>query len=101
MARVFKATFWQVCTRVIFFEAMPHIFLGLRLAISLSLVVTVVSEMFVGTESGIGQRIYDSYLTNSVITLYSYLIILGIIGYAINKTIIAIEERLIHWVGKR
>ena len=98
--RVFGATPWQVFRHVTFFEALPQIFIGLRLALSLSLIVTVVSEMFIGTDKGLGQRIYDSYLTNAVTTLYALLLVLGCLGYAINKASMEIEKRVIHWAGR-
>lgn len=99
-AQVFGANRWQVFRYVVFFEALPQIFIGFRLALSLSLVVTVVSEMFIGTDTGLGQRIYDSYLTGSVTTLYAFLLVLGLVGYAINKISMAIEKRLVFWAGR-
>ncbi len=98
--RIFGATRWQIFRHVVFFEALPQIFIGLRLALSLSLVVAVVAEMFIGTDTGLGQRIYDSYLTNSVTTLYALLLVLGGLGYALNKISMAIEHRVVDWAGK-
>ena len=97
MAKVFGATKFQIFRYVITFDALPQIFIGLRLAVSLSLVVTVVSEMFIGTDFGLGQRVYDSYLTNSVTTLYALLIVLGVLGYLLNKFVIVIGRRVVFW----
>jgi NitT/TauT family transport system permease protein len=99
-AQVFGASHWQIFRYVVFFEALPQIFIGLRLAVSLSLIVTVVSEMFIGTDTGIGQRIYDSYLTNSVTTLYALLLVLGLVGYALNKVSMEVEKRCVSWAGR-
>ena len=98
--KIFGGTGWQIFRCVVFFEALPQIFIGLRLALSLSLIVTVVSEMFIGTETGLGQRIYDSYLTSSVTTLYALLLVLGFVGYALNKISIALEKRIVFWAGR-
>lgn len=100
MAKAFGASPFQIFSRVIVFEAIPQIFIGLRLAVSLSLVVTVVSEMFIGTDFGLGQRVYDSYLTNAVTALYAVLILLGVMGYLLNKILLFIEKRYIFWAGK-
>lgn len=100
MAKVFGATHWQIFRKIIFFDALPQIFIGLRHAVSLSLIVTVVSEMFIGTELGLGQRVYDSYLTNQTPTLYALLILLGIMGYLMNKLVITIEKKFIFWAGR-
>jgi NitT/TauT family transport system permease protein len=101
MAAVFGANKLQIFCSITFFEALPQLFIGLRLAVSLSLVVTVVSEMFIGSDFGLGQRIYDAYLTNNINTLYAVLIVLGGIGYSLNKMVLWTEHRIVHWVGRR
>jgi sulfonate transport system permease protein len=100
MAKAFGANRWQVFWTVICYEALPQIFIGLRLALAIALVVTVVSEMFIGTELGLGQRVYDSYLTNSVSTLYALLLTLGIFGYLLNKLAVFCEHKIVFWAGK-
>lgn len=100
MASVFGATRFQIFRLVVIMDALPQIFVGLRLALTQSLIVVVVSEMFIGTDHGLGQRVYDSYLTNSVSTLYALLIVLGVIGYVLNKLFLVLESRLIFWTGK-
>lgn len=100
MATVFGASRMQTFRFITTMDALPQIFVGLRLALAQSLIVTVVSEMFIGTDFGLGQRVYDSYLTNSVPTLYALLIVLGIVGYAANKMLVQLESRIIFWTGK-
>ena len=100
MATVFGATRRQIFWRVVVFEALPQIFIGLRLALSLSMIVTVVSEMFIGSDRGLGQRIYDSYLTSQTTTLYAVLIVLGVLGYALNKIVMLAEQRFVFWSGR-
>ena len=97
MAKVFGATRFQIFQKIVIMDALPQVFVGLRLALSQSLIVVIVSEMFIGTEFGLGQRVYDSYLTNSVTTLYSLLIVLGLIGYSANKILVAIERKVVFW----
>ena len=100
MARVFGASPRQCFFQVTLLEALPQIFIGLRLALSTALIVTVVAEMFIGTEKGLGQRIYDSYLTSATPTLYAILIVLGLMGYWLNKIILWIENRFIFWAAR-
>ena len=100
MATVFGANQTQIFWRIVVFEALPQIFIGLRLALSLSMIVTVVSEMFIGSDKGLGQRIYDSYLTTQTTTLYAVLIVLGVLGYVLNKAIIFTEQRYVFWSGR-
>lgn len=100
MARVFGATRLQIFRSVVLFEALPSICTALRLALSLSLVVTVVSEMFIGTDIGLGQRVYESYLTNSIESLYALLLVLGVVGYGLNKVALLLERRFVFWTGR-
>jgi sulfonate transport system permease protein len=100
MAKAFGASPRQIFWRVTFMDALPQIFVGVRISLSQSLIVTVVSEMFIGTEFGLGQRVYESYLINSVNTLYSILIWLGLIGYIVNKGTLSVERKLVFWAGK-
>ena len=100
VARVFGATSMQIIRKVDLPEALPQVFIGLRLSLSLSLIVAVVSEMFIGTDIGIGQRIYDAYLTNSAASLYSYLLLVGLMGYVINKFAMLLESKVIFWAGR-
>ena len=80
-------------------EAAPQIFLGLRAGISLALVLVVVSEMFVGSNNGLGKVIYDMQFTDRKDVMYAALIVTGIIGYVYNVGLIAIERRVLHWRG--
>ncbi|HMO01468.1 MAG TPA: ABC transporter permease [Oligoflexia bacterium] len=100
VAVVFGATQLQTFRKIIMMDALPQVFVGLRLALTQSLIVVVVSEMFIGTDFGLGQRVYDSYLTNSVSTLYALLIVLGIIGYIFNRLVLLAEAKFVFWAGK-
>ena len=88
--------FWYLTVR----ESMPHIFSALRLSVSLSLVVTVMTEMFFGTKTGLGHEIYNASLVFAVPELYAWILITGVVGYALNKGVVIIERKVIHWVGK-
>lgn len=100
VAQSLKASNWQILYRVIFMDALPQIFIGLRVGLSLSLIAVVVSEMFIGSNTGLGQKIYDSYLTYEISYLYAWLIITGITGYFLNKLFISFERKAVHWVGR-
>lgn len=99
-AKSFSATDWQIFKDVTVMEALPQIVVGLRTAMSLSLIVVVVSEMFIGSSSGLGQKIYDSYLTYETANLYAWLLIVGLVGYVLNKFFAFFEKRILHWVGR-
>ena len=99
MARVFGAGRLDLAARVIFYEALPQLAVGFRLALSLSLVVAIASEMFIGTEVGVGQKIFDAYLTSNSATVFAYVIVAGTVGYLLNRFAIAFENRFVYWSG--
>lgn len=100
MSILFGANEWQIFRYVIFYEAIPQIMIGIRLSISLSLIVVIVSEMFIGTEHGIGQMIFDSYQNNVIDELYATILIAGTLGYLLNVIFYNLEKKIIFWVGK-
>jgi len=99
-AKIMGATKTQIFRWILFWESLPQTFIGLRSAISLSLVVIVVTEMFIGTPSGLGRRIIDSQITYEIPTMYAVIILTGIVGYLLNLVFILIEKRFLHWNGK-
>ncbi|HEV2479269.1 MAG TPA: ABC transporter permease [Puia sp.] len=97
MMRSLHAGWLQQFREVIFFEALPFIFVGLRISVSFALIVVVVVEMFIGTQYGLGSRIYKAYETFLVADVYALILIIGVLGYAVNKLILLAERRCIHW----
>lgn len=81
-------------------ESLSHIFIGLRAGVSLALILVVVSEMFIGSNRGLGRVINDLRFTDSIPTLYGALIVTGIIGYGFNWSLQWVERLLVHWRGQ-
>lgn len=100
VAQTLRANRIQMFTRVIFPDALPEVFLGMRIGLSLTLVLVVVSEMFLGTTMGIGHRIYDAQLLYRVEEMYSTIILAGVLGFVVNKLFVLFEKRIIHWTGR-
>lgn len=100
IAKIFGANPRQTLLAVTLPEALPQIATGLRVALSISFIVVVVAEMFIGTNLGLGHRIYDAYLTYRVAELYATLVITGLLGYLLNKIFVLEERHFIHWTGK-
>ena len=100
MASSFGASSWQSFRHVSFPELIPSLLLGLRLALAFSLVVSVVAEMFIGTEYGLGQRVYEAYMLSTAERLYAYILLMGAMGYLSSLFIRKVETRSLFWVGK-
>jgi len=98
--RVMGAKGWVLLKDVLFFDAMAQIFIGLRVAVSLSLVVIVVAEMFIGARDGIGKQIIDAQITYELPLMYGAIMMSGLMGYLLNYVLIFVERRFVHWSGK-
>ena len=99
-ARVMGAKGFRLLKDVLLFDAMAQIFIGLRVAISLALVIIVVAEMFVGARNGIGKRIIDAQIVYDLPLMYGSILLCGIMGYLLNAAIVFTERRFVHWSGK-
>jgi NitT/TauT family transport system permease protein len=100
VAQTMRATGRQVFIKVTLPEALPHIVIGLRLAVSSALIYVVVAEMFMGTTRGLGYRIYNANVLFRVAEMYASILAAGLIGYSLNQLIAWAERRYVHWAGR-
>ncbi len=98
VAKVYGASRWQILKEVVLPDAIPQIFVGFRVALSLALVLVVITEMLIGTKFGLGQKIFDSYVTYHIPFLFSYILIIGLLGYILNKLFVFFEKKIVYWV---
>ncbi len=99
-ARVMGATRWQVFKDVLVWESLQPSFVGLRSAVSMALVIVIVAEMFIGADSGLGNRIINSQQVMNVKDMYASILAAGALGYALNVLFLMIERRIVHWSGR-
>ena len=99
-AKVMGANKWDIFKDVLFWESLPQIFIGLRTGISISLVIVIVAEMFIGTENGLGKRIIETQQVLNVKDMYASILITGVLGYCLNMLFRFAENRIVHWRGK-
>ncbi|MAG02967.1 taurine ABC transporter permease [Candidatus Pacearchaeota archaeon] len=99
-AKIMGANKWQRFKHVIFWESLPETVIGLRHAISMSLIIIIVTEMFIGTNVGLGHRIIDSQYIYSIDSMYAAIIVTGILGYLLNYSLLFLERMYVHWAGK-
>jgi sulfonate transport system permease protein len=99
-ARVMGASRWQVFKDVLIWESLQPTFVGLRSAVSMALVIVIVAEMFIGSDSGLGHRIIDAQQVLNVKSMYAAIMAAGILGYALNVIFLLLERRLVHWSGR-
>lgn len=86
----------DILLRVILPAASPQIVAGLRLAVSIALVATVGSELFASTQ-GIGYVILAATQGWDMPQMWAALLMLGIVGYALNSAMTLFERRALRW----
>lgn len=81
-------------------NALPYIFAGLNTAIVLAVIGAIVGE-FVGAREGLGVIILKANFGLDLASVFSALIMLGVIGVLLNGAMRVIERRVCFWAGKR
>ncbi|MFB3916621.1 MAG: ABC transporter permease [Terriglobales bacterium] len=98
-ARLFELGAVDTVIEVLFYEALPNIFDGIRTAVSYSLVLVVAVEMFVGLgERGLGRGIYEYQSTYRIPETYGAIIIAGTIGILLNLIVTQLQNRMLRWL---
>jgi NitT/TauT family transport system permease protein len=99
-AKVMGASRWQVFKDVLIWESLQPSFVGLRSAVSMALVIVIVAEMFIGADSGLGNRIINSQQVMNVKDMYAAILAAGVLGYALNILFLITERKIVHWSGR-
>jgi len=76
--------------------ALPSIFAGLRIAVSIGLVMVVVSE-FVGGGDGLGHYILVAQSQFDVPEVYAGILFLGVLGFVLNGVFVLVERHALSW----
>ena len=96
LARAMQGSRFRVFCAVNLPHAMPAIFSGLKVSITLAVVGAVVGE-FVGSNSGIGYVMQRSIGTFDLPTMFAALVILALLGVILFWIVDRIESLVIPW----
>ena len=99
-ARVMGASSWQIFKDVLIWESLQPTFVGLRSAVSMTLVIVIVAEMFIGSDSGLGHRIIDTQQVMNVRGMYAAILATGVLGYGLNVLFLVLERKIVHCSGR-
>jgi NitT/TauT family transport system permease protein len=99
-AKVMGASRWQIFKDVLIWESLQPSFVGLRSAVSMALVIVIVAEMFIGSDSGLGNRIINSQQVMNVRDMYASILAAGAMGYTLNVLFLMAERHIVHWSGR-
>lgn len=95
-ARAFGTPGPRLLLTVVLPAASDKIMAGLRVSLSLSLIVMVVSEL-VGASNGIGYQLSQTQATFDYPQMWAYIALISVLGYVLNRLLLFGERHLMHW----
>ncbi|MER5886403.1 ABC transporter permease [Streptomyces sp. NPDC001941] len=92
---------WRTFARIRFPAALPHLFAGLKVAVTLAVTGAVVGE-FVGADEGLGYVILQANGNLDTPLLFAGLLVMSLVGVALFAAVEAAERLLVPWhAGRR
>ncbi|MFJ8025719.1 ABC transporter permease [Streptomyces sp. NPDC096311] len=76
--------------------ASPKIFAGMRISLSIALIVTILSEMVASTD-GVGMGLIDAQRTFAMPDMWAYIVLFAVLGVTLNGLLMAVENRALAW----
>jgi taurine transport system permease protein len=97
-ARSLGAGEWKIFRYVVFPSALPLIFTGTRIGLAAAFSTVVAAELMAATD-GLGWMIFSAsrFLRNDIIILG--ILLLGVLGMALNKFLLTLDGAIVHWRG--
>jgi ABC-type nitrate/sulfonate/bicarbonate transport system permease component len=96
MARGFRLDRRTRITRVVLPAASPKIVAGMRTALSIGLILMIISEMQAST-NGLGFRVLNAQRTFDSAGTYAGVIVIGVVGLVVNMGFLVAEARIMRW----
>jgi ABC-type nitrate/sulfonate/bicarbonate transport system permease component len=97
--RTFGLSRTAITFKVILPAAMPYIFTGMRVAVGLALLMTILTEMLAGS-GGLGYLVLENQRAFRIRDMYAWLVVLAAIGLLINIAMARVERRFVPWLDK-
>jgi ABC-type nitrate/sulfonate/bicarbonate transport system permease component len=95
-SKAFRITRRHWVTGVVLPAALPKVFAGMRLALSLSIILMIVSEL-TGSTSGIGYRLINAQGSFLLSEMWAWIVLVSLLGYVANFALSAAERRALAW----
>lgn len=95
-ARVYGIGGAQRLRLVVLPAVAPRIFAGMRTSLSIAILLLVTSEMVAST-NGIGYFVFQAQQQFSVDDMWAGVLLLGLLGFALNLAFGAVERRVLRW----
>lgn len=95
-AATFGYSDWTRVLHVQLPAALPEIFIGVRIASSIALIATVVTEMLAGRD-GLGFVVNDAATTLRIPEVFAALLLTMVSGLILNAIVLAVRRRMVGW----
>lgn len=99
-ARSFRTPRHRWIGGVVLPAALPKIFAGLRVSMSIAVLLMVVSEL-VGKTSGIGNKLVSAQRQFDFTIMWAWIVLLGILGWGLNALLLVVERHMLRWQPSR
>jgi ABC-type nitrate/sulfonate/bicarbonate transport system permease component len=94
--RTFGLSSWQILRQIILPGASPYIVTGLRIGLSIALILVTTAEMIAGSK-GLGFFILDEERALNSANMYAGIVVVALLGYALNRLFLLLESRAMKW----
>jgi ABC-type nitrate/sulfonate/bicarbonate transport system permease component len=95
-ARTFGLSTREILWKIVLPAASPNIVAGMRIALAIALILTVISEL-VASNDGVGFMILDMERAFRIPEMYAYIFTLMAVGYLLNRLFVLFEARTLAW----
>jgi len=94
--RTFGLSRWRILWQIILPGASPYIVTGLRIGLSIALILVTTAEMIAGSK-GLGFFVLDEERAMNSANMYAGIAVVALLGYALNRLFLMIESRAMRW----
>ncbi|GAB3565542.1 ABC transporter permease [Amycolatopsis endophytica] len=95
-ARSYRFSRWSMIRTVIWPTALPYVVTGFRLAAAVALILEITAELIIGVP-GLGRDIGVAQSSGAVPLTYALVIVVGLVGVAVNVLARLVERRVLRW----
>ena len=94
--RTFGLARRRILWQIILPAASPYIVTGLRVSLSIALILVTTAEMIAGS-NGLGFFILDEERALRSSPMYAGIMLVALLGYLLNRLFVALEEKTMRW----
>lgn len=94
--RTFGLKRWQLLWQIILPAASPYVVTGLRIGLSIALILVTTAEMVAGSK-GMGFFILDEERSMNSGNMYAGIFVVATLGYGLNRVFLLFEAKMLKW----